>query len=79
MKQSGREEHAAGQREVEAAKAKNVAEGVTDRAAGKKDSVVGGLTGDRSQQVAGELPLPLLRLLSLSIVLVIGTADRCAL
>ena len=54
MKQSGREEHAAGQREVEAAKAKNVAEGVTDRAVGKKDAVVGGLTGDRSQEVAGE-------------------------
>ena len=60
LKQSGREEHAAGQREVEAAKAKNLGEGVTDRAVGKKDAVVGGLTGDRSQQVAGELPLSLL-------------------
>ena len=57
LRQSGREEHAAGQREVEAAKAKNVAEGVTDRAVGKKDAVVGGLTGDRSQQLAGEFTL----------------------
>ena len=71
LKQSGREEHAAGQREVEAAKAKNVAEGVTDRAVGKKDAVVGGLTGDRSQEIAGEL-------LSLLFPLLFDMADRRA-
>jgi len=54
LRQSGREEHAAGQREVEAAKAKNLGEGITDRATGK-DAVVGSVTGDRSQEVAGGL------------------------
>ncbi|KAF8911220.1 hypothetical protein CPB85DRAFT_1434976 [Mucidula mucida] len=40
-RQSGSEEHAAGEAEVNAAKAKGYAEGTGDRLTGKKDSVSG--------------------------------------
>jgi uncharacterized protein YjbJ (UPF0337 family) len=52
--QSGREEHAAGEAEYNAARAKDWAKGGMDRLEGKKDSVVGAITGDSTQQAAGE-------------------------
>ncbi|KAG9007651.1 hypothetical protein FRB90_009313 [Tulasnella sp. 427] len=53
MAQRGREQHAHGEAEVKAAKAEGYAEGTTDRMVGKKDSVVGAVTGDTTQQTAG--------------------------
>jgi len=52
--QSGKEEHAAGEAEYKAAQTKGYAEGVTDRITGKKDSIVGAVTGDKSQQAEGK-------------------------
>ena len=43
----------AGEGEVKAGKARGYAEGTGDRLAGKKDSVVGAVTGDREQQASG--------------------------
>jgi len=51
--QSGREEHVAGETEYNAAQAKGYAEGTVDRMGGKKDAVVGAVTGDRQQETAG--------------------------
>ena len=53
--QSGKEEHARGEAEYKAAQVKGYAEGTVDRVAGTKDSVVGAITGDRSQETAGKL------------------------
>jgi uncharacterized protein YjbJ (UPF0337 family) len=52
--QSGKEEHALGEAEYDAAQAKGYAEGLTDRVGGYKDSVVGAVKGDEAQQVAGK-------------------------
>jgi uncharacterized protein YjbJ (UPF0337 family) len=52
--QSGKQEHAQGETEYNAAQAKGYAEGTADRIGGKKDSVVGAVTGDRSQETQGE-------------------------
>ncbi len=53
LRASGQQEHAEGQAEYDAARTKGYVEGTGDRITGKKDSVVGSLTGDRTQQAQG--------------------------
>ncbi|KAG5641540.1 hypothetical protein DXG03_004799 [Asterophora parasitica] len=53
--QSGKEEHAAGETEYKGAQTKGYAEGAMDRVGGKKDSIVGAVTGDTTQQTQGNV------------------------
>ncbi|KAH8917315.1 hypothetical protein BT69DRAFT_1248954 [Atractiella rhizophila] len=51
--QSGAEQRSRGDAEYKAAQAKGWTEGVGDRIGGKKDNVVGAVTGDKSQEMTG--------------------------
>jgi uncharacterized protein YjbJ (UPF0337 family) len=51
--ESGSQEHASGETEYKAAQAKGYAEGLKDNISGKKDTIVGAITGDRQQQTTG--------------------------
>ena len=53
MQQSGQAEKSQGEAELKAAQAQGYAQGTKERLTGKKDEVVGGLTGDTSQQTTG--------------------------
>jgi uncharacterized protein YjbJ (UPF0337 family) len=50
---SGKQEHAAGETEYKAAQAKGYGEGMVDNMGGKKDTIVGAVTGDRQQEASG--------------------------
>ncbi|KAL9710104.1 hypothetical protein Ac2012v2_006400 [Leucoagaricus gongylophorus] len=55
LQQHGQEEHAAGQAEENQAKTQGYVEGLKDRVAGAKDSMLGSMTGDKSKQAQGNL------------------------
>ncbi|KAF5357067.1 hypothetical protein D9756_006770 [Leucocoprinus leucothites] len=55
LQQTGKEERAQGDAEYNQARAQGYAEGTKDRAGGVKDSVLGSITGDKTQQTQGNM------------------------
>jgi uncharacterized protein YjbJ (UPF0337 family) len=55
LQKKGKNEHAAGEAEYNAARDRGYAEGTVDRVTGKKDQVVGAVSGDESQEASGKL------------------------
>ncbi|OBZ73822.1 hypothetical protein A0H81_06375 [Grifola frondosa] len=53
--ESGKQEHTQGEAEYKAAQAKGYAEGTMDRLGGKKDAIVGAITGDGQQEATGNV------------------------
>ncbi|KAJ4490440.1 hypothetical protein J3R30DRAFT_80851 [Lentinula aciculospora] len=53
--QAGKDQHAKGEAEYDAAQAKEYATGTIDRAGGKLESVMGAVTGDKQQQMSGNM------------------------
>ncbi|KAL1937916.1 hypothetical protein VTO73DRAFT_12666 [Trametes versicolor] len=53
--QSGQQEHAAGEAEYDAAQAQGYVQGTKDRVGGRKDAVLGAVTGDRQQEATGNV------------------------
>ena len=54
LKTSGQERRAQGDVETKQAQAEGYTQGTKDRVVGKKDQLAGGLTGDTTQETAGE-------------------------
>ncbi|CAD6885998.1 unnamed protein product [Tilletia controversa] len=54
LENTGAQQHAKGETETKAAQAQGYVEGMIDKAFGKKDSVVGAVTGDNAQKAQGE-------------------------
>jgi len=52
--ESGKQEHAKGEGEYNAARATDYVKGAGDRVKGMKDAVIGSLTGDKTQQAQGK-------------------------
>lgn len=51
--ESGKQEHASGEAEYKTAQVKGYTDGLVDSLGGKKDAIVGAISGDRQQEASG--------------------------